>query len=69
MRIVQWRTWLLLLFAFCMPARAEPPAVALHYGATPPWDELRAFDVVVVEPDHPGIDPQRYRHPDSRLFA
>jgi len=31
---------------------ADAPAVAFHYGATPPIDELRAFDLVVLEPDH-----------------
>lgn len=38
------------------PARAAEatgaPAVALHYGAEPPLDELRAFDWVVLEPAH-----------------
>ena len=35
-------------------ARADTaqPAIALHYGAAPPIDELRAFDLVVLEPDH-----------------
>jgi hypothetical protein len=33
-------------------ARAGTPAVAFHYGAAPPIDELRAFDWVVLEPGH-----------------
>lgn len=35
------------------------PSVALNYSAHPPLDELKAFDIVVVEPDH-GIDPKTY---------
>jgi uncharacterized protein (TIGR01370 family) len=31
---------------------AHDAAVAFHYGAAPPWQELRAFDVAVVDPDH-----------------
>lgn len=31
---------------------APQPAVAFFYGANPPWDELQAFDLVVVDPDH-----------------
>ncbi len=50
-------------------AAAPPPAVALFYGSNPPWDELRAFDVVVVEPDHPGLNPAPHQHEDSAVFA
>jgi polysaccharide biosynthesis protein PelA len=31
---------------------ADSPSVAFFYGANPPWDELQAFDLVVVDPDH-----------------
>jgi uncharacterized protein (TIGR01370 family) len=43
-----------LLFAPPGLAQTDPrqPAVALYYGAAPPIDELRAFDLVVLEPDH-----------------
>ncbi len=44
------------------------PSVALFYGKDAPLAELKAFDIVVVEPDH-GVDPRRYRHPESDLFA
>jgi polysaccharide biosynthesis protein PelA len=41
-------------------------SVAFYYGDNPPWDELAAFDLVVVEPDH-------VRHPpvlsSTKLFA
>lgn len=33
-------------------AAAAPSSVALYYGASPPWDLLRSFDLVVVDPDH-----------------
>lgn len=58
-----------LLLLTAISGRAESPAVALFYGANPPWDELRAFDVVVVDPDHAGLSPQQHQHPDSQLFA
>lgn len=49
-------SWAVLsLLASPLPASAQPadrPAVALHYGARPPIDELRAFDWVVLEPQH-----------------
>lgn len=43
--------------------QASPPgrlAVAFHYGARPPLDELKAFDIAVVEPDHVA-DPRPHR--------
>ncbi len=36
----------------CAQAAQASPAVALFYGASPPMDELAAFDAVVLEPDH-----------------
>jgi uncharacterized protein (TIGR01370 family) len=50
------------------PASDTLPTVAFYYGAELPADELRAFDVVVVEPDH-GFDPAAYRTSTSELFA
>lgn len=50
---------------------ASTPRIALYYGAEPPLDTLRAFDVVVVDPDH-GVDPDRYRRDNdgrSALYA
>jgi len=44
------------------------PSVALYYGARPPLDELKAFDIVVVEPDH-GITPKQFAHSYSSLYA
>jgi hypothetical protein len=54
--------------AAAMPsAETTQPAVALHYGAQPPIDALRAFDWVVLEPAHAG-DPTRLPAP-TRWFA
>ncbi len=47
------------------------PSVALNYSANPPLEELRIFDIVVVEADH-DIDPKEYRAKNasrSELFA
>lgn len=45
-----------------------PPAVALYYGSAAPFDELRLFDIVVVEPDH-GADPALLRPEGTELYA
>ena len=60
--------WLVLLLLAGAAQAGPPPSVALFYGRHAPLDELRAFDVVVVEPDH-GYDPQAYKTPFSELFA
>lgn len=39
-------------------ATAAVPAAAFFYGEDPPWDELGAFDLVVVEPDHVAAPPK-----------
>ncbi len=73
---------LMLVFGLLQPrgaGAAEPaagtaratPRIALHYGADAPLDTLRAFDVVVVDPDH-GFDPIEYRvrnRERSELYA
>lgn len=55
-----WLWWATL----AMPA----PSVALFYGPSAPLDELKAYDVVVVDPGH-GYDPVSYRRPYSELYA
>lgn len=49
-------------------AFATQPAMALFYGSNLPWDELRAFDVVVVEPQFVP-DPNLYANQRTALFA
>ena len=59
--------------AWTLPALAASTAVAFHYGATPPWDELQAFDLVVVDPDHvkdpraPALPPSGRWHASEPL--
>ncbi len=64
-----WLIALLLLF-WLAPATATPavPAVAFFYADNAPLDELKAFDIVVVDPDH-NYDPQAYRKTYSELYA
>lgn len=49
-------------------AFASQPNIAMFYGDNPPWDELHAFDVVVVEPAHVP-DPKPYGNDKTALFA
>jgi polysaccharide biosynthesis protein PelA len=52
-------------------APAKLPSIALHYGSEPPLAYLRAFDIVVVDPDS-NSDPLSYRKRSgaaSELFA
>lgn len=49
-------------------AFASQTSIAMFYGANPPWDELHAFDVVVVEPLHVP-DPKLYANDRTALFA
>ncbi len=66
MRILQGIVLLLVLS--CLRSAWAEPAVAFHYGANPPLEELQAFDDVVVEPSHVP-DPQPYQTAHTRLFA
>ena len=53
-----------------LPQAAQAmPAVALYYGHTTPLTDFRAFDMVVVEPDHGERSerPITARHGDVRL--
>lgn len=43
-------------------------AIAFYYAAQPPWDELKAFDIVVVDPDHVA-EPAAIGLPQTRLVA
>ncbi|WP_338413651.1 endo alpha-1,4 polygalactosaminidase [uncultured Sphaerotilus sp.] len=51
-------------------AAVSGPSVALHYGAKPPWNELSAFDWVVLEPGHHGsIAARAQAAPHTRFMA
>lgn len=62
--------FLLALLLLCLlPTSASAgPAIAFFYGSNPPWDELQAFDIVVVDPDHVP-DPAVPALTDTRLAA
>lgn len=65
---------IVLLSAVCLLApvsvRADLPfSVALYYAPNPPFNELQAFDLVVVEPDAAGVAPSSHRSAHSELFA
>ena len=48
---------LLLAVAHAAAAPSAAPSVAFFYGASPPLDELGAFDAVVLEPSHLAAAP------------
>ena len=62
------RIFLFLAILAAAPFSQAAPAVALYYGQQTPLSDFRAFDIVVVEPDH-GYDPKRHASTDSQLFA
>jgi hypothetical protein len=49
-------------------AGTAAPSVALHYSNKAPPEDLKLFDVVVVEPDH-GYDPAAFRMHGGDLYA
>jgi hypothetical protein len=62
---------LLMLMVGAARAAASPaPNTALYYGAEPPFEELAAFDWVVLEPDHDhDVARAAARMPHTRLLA
>lgn len=60
---------LTLLTLLASPALVRAaPAVALFYGSDAPYDELKAFDIVVLDPDH-NPAPEALRKPYSEPYA
>lgn len=54
----------LLLALSGFAGHAAGPNVAFFYGASPPWDQLKAYDIVVVEPNHVADpSPKATGHP------
>ena len=71
----QMRLFLKVFLCLCFGVWAMPevaanttPAIAFFYGEAPPWDELQAFDLVVVDPDHVP-EPTTLTLPHTRLAA
>lgn len=50
------------------PVPTSGPAFAFYYGENPPWDQLQAFDIVIVDPDHVP-DPHVPALEHTRLVA
>ncbi len=61
---------LLTLLSVMMAASSfsADPSVAFFYATNPPADELKAFDIVVVDPGS-GLSPASYGARGSELFA
>ena len=71
-----WRAGLLVVASLWLcgipvaQAAVAGPSVAMHYGAKPPWNELSAFDWVVLEPGHHGdIAARAQAAPRTRFMA
>lgn len=59
---------MIMLLAVEVWGAPRPLSVAFYYGKDHPLNELRAFDVVVVDPDS-GLTPTAYGAGRSELFA
>jgi hypothetical protein len=61
------RCWTVWVWFLCN-AETSDAKIAWHYGPSPRFDELKSFDIIVVDPDH-GFDPNAGRTARSELFA
>ena len=61
-------TFVMTLLSNAAWGASRPLSVALFYAANPPVNELKAFDVAVVDPDS-GLTPAKYGAGPSQLFA
>lgn len=60
---------LIVCFLFPISGLANTlPSIAFFYGYSPPVNQLKAFDAVVVQPTA-NIDPTKYNTKESQLFA
>ncbi len=62
------KLFLLLAFVLFATGTSAAPSVALHYGEQLPIEDLRVFDILVVEPDH-GHQPKVLRQKGTEPFA
>ena len=56
-------------YASASESPAAPFSIAFFYAPKPPLNELKAFDLVVVDPDTVGVSPLAYNSSNSQLFA
>jgi uncharacterized protein (TIGR01370 family) len=69
MRRLLWRALAGAVFLLAAAGvGAQPRSIAFHYGSAPPWDELKSFDLVVVDPDH-ARDVRARTSARSQVFA
>lgn len=61
--------WGLALLPLAWSAQAATPAVALYYGHEIPLGEFRAFDLLVVDPDHEAARQARALEPATKVYA
>ncbi|WP_255580524.1 hypothetical protein [Diaphorobacter sp. MNS-0] len=59
--------WGLALLPLAWSAQAATPAVALYYGHEIPLGEFRAFDLLVVDPDHEAARQARALEPATKV--
>ncbi|MGD9107691.1 MAG: endo alpha-1,4 polygalactosaminidase [Gammaproteobacteria bacterium] len=61
---------LLFLLLFSLACYANKlNSIAFYYGSNLPVDELRAFDVTVVDPEQHSISPAKFNASHSQMFA
>ncbi len=68
MRFAMFKIGVGLLLWFGLSVAGAAPNVAFYYGANTPWDELQAYDIVVVEPAHNTGSP-RPAKARNQIFA
>ena len=65
---------LMIMLVFSQPARAATSTpteftIAFFYAANPPLNDLKAFDIVVVDPDNITTPLKEHQNVHSKLFA
>lgn len=56
-RVLLWLVIVSVSLSQAANSSTSPESFAFYYGAEPPLEELRAFDRVILEPDHVKIPP------------
>ena len=67
-RLRRHLAWVLTSLLLACGAQAAPPAVALYYGHDISLGEFRAFDLVVVDPDH-AVHKASTLQPATQVYA
>ena len=67
-QLCQRLVWGLLCLLLAWGAQGATPAVALYYGHDIPLGEFRAFDLLVIDPDHTTHQPASLQ-PATQVYA